>query len=127
MPAPPHSSGMATPMRPRSASLATISLGNRWFRSISAALGRTSLVAKSRAVSRIISARGSAPGPSRSLYPDLAGCLRQHRHLPPFVLRRALLEEGFHPLLLVGGGEEAREQVPLELVGLIERQVGAAA
>ncbi len=54
MPAPPYSCGMATPISPSSAILATISAGQRAVLSSSAALGATSRAAKSRAVSRIM-------------------------------------------------------------------------
>ena len=52
MPAPPHSSGTATPIRPSSPSRAISSLGKRCSLSIAAARGAISLLARSRAVSR---------------------------------------------------------------------------
>src|SRR3990172_11567946 len=55
MPAPPHSSGIATPASPIAASSASASRGKRLWRSHSAAFGRRCSRAKRRTVSRIIS------------------------------------------------------------------------
>src|SRR5215831_13144455 len=118
MPAPPHRSGTATPRRPRSPRRATISRGNRWVRSISAAAGAICLVANSRAVSRISFCSGES---SRSMGD---GYCTPRTGSPARPAGGALLDEGAHPFFLIVCGEEPREELALELVAVAEGQVG---
>src|SRR3954469_22104122 len=87
---------------------ATSSLGWRCARSISAAFGRTSFLAKSAAV--FCTSRCSSVS-SQSI--DLFA-LEFYGSLP---------EEGLHALLLIGGGEQGREQFRLEIEPRRQRQL----
>src|SRR3990172_97332 len=107
MPAPPHASGTATPRKPSSASRATSSAGKRCSSSFFAACGRISLRASSRAVFWM----RSCSSLSR----------KSMAALSPLELGAALLEEGLHALLLVGGVEQRREGVRLGGQGVAER------
>ena len=88
-PAPPWASGTAMPRKPSSAIRLTSSAGWRCSRSISAAFGRTSLVANSRAV-RWTASCSSVGARSMSLPLELRGAPRlgqERRHALALVLR----------------------------------------
>src|ERR1041384_6153972 len=120
-PAPPFCSGTAMPSSPSWAMRWTSSVGWRCSRSISAALGNTSLVANSRAMR--IAAVCSSVGENSTVIPSERLSLRLIRSFT-LELRRAprLGEECRHPLALVGGREQKPEAALLEAGRGLERR-----
>src|ERR1051325_2790954 len=111
-PTPPHFSGVMIPIRPSSPIRLIVSCGKRASRSISAAMGRTSRSAKSRATSRIIRC-SSVRSRFMSFVQELLEFLRERRHDLEEVADDAVvrvLEDGRLGFLVAGDDHLRRAQ-----------------